>query len=359
LINNIRDHGFIKPLKVTSDGTIISGKRRRDAAISLGKKEVPVEILSIFDKLDIEEEFILENLYRKKTNEQLGMEYRTMKRIEADRAKLRQFSKLKQYKNSGNQCSDRENLSERQKVGRARDIAAQKLNISGVTGEHIDCVLSYIEDVEAKGDIQRGRVLRKALNKSIDGAYKLIRYDGKKRSWLDKASKEPPAKGKYRVIVTDPPWSMNNRLDYQTQDLPWIKEYGKRYSDWADDDCFIFMWTISSFLPDSFEILRYWGFEYMFTKVWVKDRGYQPTGWPENNAEYVIVGKKGNPHFTDTKGFKTVFYADRREHSRKPDEFYDIIKKYTVGPRIDDFSREKREGFDQAGNETDKFNGQE
>ena len=47
--------------------------------------------------------------------------------------------------------------------------------------------------------------------------------------------------------------------------------------------------------------------------------------------------------------------AEVREHSRKPDEFYDLVREVSPGPRIDVFSREKREGFDQWGNEEDEF----
>ena len=41
----------------------------------------------------------------------------------------------------------------------------------------------------------------------------------------------------------------------------------------------------------------------------------------------------------------------RREHSREPQEFYDLIRRVTDEPRIDIFSRELREGFKQCGNE--------
>jgi len=44
-------------------------------------------------------------------------------------------------------------------------------------------------------------------------------------------------------------------------------------------------------------------------------------------------------------------------HSRKPDEFYDLVKRVTPGPRVDMFSREPRDGFVQCGNEVRKFRG--
>ena len=39
----------------------------------------------------------------------------------------------------------------------------------------------------------------------------------------------------------------------------------------------------------------------------------------------------------------------------KPDKFYNLVKEVSPEPRIDMFSREKREGFAQYGNELDRF----
>jgi N6-adenosine-specific RNA methylase IME4 len=56
--------------------------------------------------------------------------------------------------------------------------------------------------------------------------------------------------------------------------------------------------------------------------------------------------------------FTTVIRARSREHSRKPDEAYDIIAAlYPEASRIDVFSREKRPGWDQYGNECNYFDG--
>lgn len=78
-------------------------------------------------------------------------------------------------------------------------------------------------------------------------------------------------------------------------------------------------------------------------------------GLPQFNCEFVLYARRGSPRFVETKDLFACFNAPRREHSRKPDEFYDVVRRVTGAPRIDVFSRERRNGFDQYGNQTEKF----
>jgi N6-adenosine-specific RNA methylase IME4 len=43
--------------------------------------------------------------------------------------------------------------------------------------------------------------------------------------------------------------------------------------------------------------------------------------------------------------------TQKREHSRKPDEIYDIIEECSPGPYLELFARFRREGWTQWGNE--------
>jgi len=119
--------------------------------------------------------------------------------------------------------------------------------------------------------------------------------------------------------------------------------------------CIVFLWTTQKHLPNSYDILRGWGFKYLFTMVWEKGHGMKPYNLPLFNCEFIVVGKRGNINFLETKSFRTSFEATRRNHSQKPKEFYRLLKRITPEPRIDMFSRERHRGFDQYGNETDKF----
>jgi len=169
--------------------------------------------------------------------------------------------------------------------------------------------------------------------------------------------------GKFSTIVIDPPWPMEKierdvREHQVAFDYPIMAEdqlAAFPVADMAADDCHLFCWTTHKFLPMSLRLLDAWGFRYVLTMVWHKPGGFQPFGLPQYNCEFAIYARRGAPTFADTKAFNVCFEAPRREHSRKPDEFYDVIRRVTTGPRIDVFSREARDGFSQYGNETSKF----
>jgi N6-adenosine-specific RNA methylase IME4 len=174
------------------------------------------------------------------------------------------------------------------------------------------------------------------------------------------------ANGPFDCVVIDPPWAMQkiDRDVRPNQDafaypvmteeelLPfWPVEIAPKLSD----DCHVFCWTTQRFLPAALRLMEAWALKYVLTMVWYKTGGFQPIGLPQFNCEFVIYGRKGTPVFVDTKNFACGFTAPRREHSRKPDEFYDLVRRVTGGSRIDVFSREPREGFSQFGNETERF----
>jgi len=172
-----------------------------------------------------------------------------------------------------------------------------------------------------------------------------------------------PPSGLYRTIVIDPPWPMEKverdvRPNQAGFEYPTMSEEELAALDIpAAAECHLYMWTTQKFLPMAFRLMDRWGFPYMFTMVWHKPGGFQPIGLPQYNCEFVLFGRRGGLAFNDTKAFPTCFNAPRREHSRKPDEFYDLVRRVSPGPRIDMFSRETRDGFDTWGAEAAKFDG--
>jgi len=119
------------------------------------------------------------------------------------------------------------------------------------------------------------------------------------------------------------------------------------------DDCVMWLWTTHRFLPDAFNLLDEWGFTYKATMVWDKKKmgmGH----WLRMQAEFCLLGIKGNPPWDNTT-YRDIMSASRREHSRKPDEFYVMVEELCTGRKLDFFSREQRPGWAQFGNDMEKF----
>ncbi len=167
--------------------------------------------------------------------------------------------------------------------------------------------------------------------------------------------------GKYSCLVVDPPWLMQKierdvrpnqmEFDYPTMNEEELKAFP--LPDLTGDDCHLYLWTTQKYLPMALRLAEHWGFKYQCLLTWVKNVGFTPFSWMYS-TEHVLFCIKGNLPLL-ALGKRLDFSAKVREHSRKPDEFYDLVKEVSPGPRLDVFSREKREGFDQYGNEVEKY----
>ena len=165
--------------------------------------------------------------------------------------------------------------------------------------------------------------------------------------------------GRYATVVIDPPWPLKPTglkgsgtsipLTYDTMTISEISDIP--VSVVLDTDAIVFCWTVNKFLPCTFEIIKTWGLRYSFTMTWIKNGGIQTPLSPKFNSEWIIVGKKGTPTFTDIKSFFTANSWNRGGHSTKPEGFYDLLRRVTPAPRLDIFGRRLIGGFDSWGNE--------
>jgi len=194
----------------------------------------------------------------------------------------------------------------------------------------------------------------------------LIRLANKKTNdeEVDKLKTDiPMIEGKFKTLVLDPPWPMvkierevrpnQNGFDYPVMDEDELMAIPVNVL--MDTEAHVYLWTTQKFLPMALKMVELWELNYIFVMVWHKSGGFQPVGLPQYNCEFVVFGKKGNMPFLDTKAFPTCFTAERREHSRKPDEFYELVKRVSPGPLLEMYARESREGWTQWGNEATKF----
>jgi N6-adenosine-specific RNA methylase IME4 len=171
----------------------------------------------------------------------------------------------------------------------------------------------------------------------------------------------PLPSGLYSCLVIDPPWPMEkielDKMPWQVGfDYPTMSE--EELAAWplpqmADADCHLYLWTTHKYLPTALRLAERWGFNYQCLMTWVKSRGFTPFSWMYS-TEHVLFCRKGNLPLLKL-GMRLDFQGKSRQHSRKPDEFYDIVRQASPAPRLDIFGREQREGFDVYGNEPDKF----
>ncbi|MFZ2035419.1 MAG: MT-A70 family methyltransferase [Dehalococcoidales bacterium] len=210
-------------------------------------------------------------------------------------------------------------------------------------------------------DMQIGKEAAESLNKMpyLDPKSCLSIIAAAKKS----LSREIPLPvKKYRTIVIDPPWPMGKILrdsrplqtdfDYPVMDTFEISMLPIESLS-NPDGCHIYLWTTQKFLPSALEDLKNWGVEYQCIMTWVKNVGFTPFSWMYS-TEHCLFGHIGSLPLL-RMGLRLDFEAKVREHSRKPEVFYDLVREASPGPRLDMFSREQHAGFDQYGNEVDKF----
>jgi hypothetical protein len=104
-----------------------------------------------------------------------------------------------------------------------------------------------------------------------------------------------------------------------------------------------------------------WGFKYKSNLVWHKirkDGGPDGRGvgfYFRNVTELVLFGVRGKNARTLAPGRRQVNFlaTQKREHSRKPDEMYQIIESCSPGPYLELFARGTRPNWLAWGNEAD------
>ncbi|MGF1659796.1 MAG: MT-A70 family methyltransferase [Rubrimonas sp.] len=175
---------------------------------------------------------------------------------------------------------------------------------------------------------------------------------------------------RFRTILADPPWRFVNRTGKMAPEHRRLNRYLTLSADEIamlpvgevlDAPAHLYLWTPNALLPEALSVMSAWGFEYKTNIVWRKirkDGGSDGRGvgfYFRNVTEMILFGVRGKNARTLAAGRRQVNYLEsrKREHSRKPDEQYELIEACSGGPYLELFARGTRPGWTYWGNQAD------
>jgi N6-adenosine-specific RNA methylase IME4 len=188
-----------------------------------------------------------------------------------------------------------------------------------------------------------------------DPAADLLRFAGDRR---------------FGTVMADPPWRFVNRTGKMAPEHRRLSRYGTMtveeicalpVSSVIAERAHLYLWVPNALLPDGLQVMQAWGFTYKTNIVWHKQRkdgGSDGRGvgfYFRNVTELLLFGVRGRNARTLDPGRTQVNYLGtrKREHSRKPDEQYELIERCSWGPFLEMFARGTRPNWDVWGNQAD------
>lgn len=178
-----------------------------------------------------------------------------------------------------------------------------------------------------------------------------------------KLEEEKPAlpAGPFRVIVSDPPWPYEARADDPTQraQMPYPPMSIEAIcgldvvSFVHPEGCVLWLWTTNAFMRDAYRVLDAWGFEEKTILTWVKEK-LGAGHYLRNTTEHCILAVRGKAVINGSSE-RTDLRGELREHSRKPETFYELVERACPGSKVEMFSRTPRPGWGAWGAEVGKF----
>jgi len=171
----------------------------------------------------------------------------------------------------------------------------------------------------------------------------------------------------FSTILADPPWRFTNRTGkvapehqrlsrYDTMSLEEICDLPVEQV--AAKNAHMYLWVPNALLPEGLNVMNAWGFRYVSNLIWAKRR---KDGGPDgrgvgfyfrNVTEILLFGVRGSLRtLPPGRSQVNMIESRKREHSRKPDEQYELIEACSPGPFLEMFARSSREGWESWGNE--------
>jgi N6-adenosine-specific RNA methylase IME4 len=179
------------------------------------------------------------------------------------------------------------------------------------------------------------------------------------------------AGGRFSTVLADPPWQFMNKTGKIAPEHRRLSRYStmslSEIASLPVDRCVaptahLYLWVPNALLPEGLKVMEAWGFSYKSNIVWHKirkDGGSDGRGvgfYFRNVTEVLLFGVRGKNARTLAPGRRQVNMIEtrKREHSRKPDEQYDVIEACSPGPYLELFARGVRPNWTMWGNQADE-----
>lgn len=189
------------------------------------------------------------------------------------------------------------------------------------------------------------------------------------RSTDDPPAPLPSVEGGFQTVLADPPWRFTNRTGKVAPEHRRLDRYSTMtlddicalpVADVAAKNAHLYLWVPNALLPDGLRVMEAWGFRYVSNIVWAKRR---KDGGPDgrgvgfyfrNVTELLLFGVRGSMRtLPPARSQVNMIETRKREHSRKPDEQYELIESCSPGPRLEMFARYPEPGWTAWGDEAE------
>jgi N6-adenosine-specific RNA methylase IME4 len=177
---------------------------------------------------------------------------------------------------------------------------------------------------------------------------------------------------RFKVVLADPPWRFANRTGKMAPEHHRLRRYGTMelaeicampVPDLCEETAHLYLWVPNALLKEGLQVMDSWGFTYKTNLIWNKvrkDGGFDGRGvgfYFRNVTEIILFGVRGKNARTQAAGRRQVnaLATRKREHSRKPDEQYDLIESCSPGPYLELFARGGRLGWTCWGDQADNL----
>ncbi len=327
LAASIAEIGLLHPIVVTSSHRLIAGERRLAAFKALGRAEIAATVIDIEALARGERD---ENTERKDftPSESVAVADAVVEE-EARLARKRQGERTDKHPGKFPES------------GQSRDRAAAGTGRSGRTIEKAREVVEAAEE-----DPERFGSLVEEMDRTgkVGGAHRKLRMARDEKRIMSLEAVE----GKHRTLVVDPPWdyewlSLAGRAAPGYATMSHEELLALDVARWADDGCHLYLWTTNNFMTRAVELMARWGFQHKTVLTWVKPR-WGLGSYFRNSTEHVLFGVRGELR-TRVDNIATHFEAAVGEHSEKPEEFYDIVRRASYPAYGECFQRTARDDF--------------